>query len=99
MRHEIGIDNMMFGMDYPHFEGTWGRTRRFIRATFGEAGTTPEEARKIFAENAARCYGFDLAVLDQIAEQVGPRVDEVLAPSDVDESDPYFAMVFRPVGA
>src|SRR5262249_5090661 len=46
LRHEIGIENMMFGIDYPHFEGTWGRTRRFIRATFGHAGTTPAEARK-----------------------------------------------------
>jgi len=99
MRHEIGIDNMMFGVDYPHFEGTWGRTRRLIRATFGEAGTTPEEARKLFAENAARCYGFDLVALDKIAQRVGPTVDEVLAPSDIDDSDPYFAMVFRPLSA
>jgi predicted TIM-barrel fold metal-dependent hydrolase len=98
MRREIGIDNMMFGIDYPHFEGTWGRTRRFIRATFGDTGTTREEARKIFAENAARCYGFDLTILDAVAQRVGPTADEVLAPSDIDESDPYFATVFRPIG-
>jgi predicted TIM-barrel fold metal-dependent hydrolase len=96
LRHDIGIENMMFGMDYPHFEGTWGRTRRFIRATFGEVGTTPQEARKIFAANAARCYKFDLALLDGVAQRVGPTVDEVLAPSDIDDDDPYFATVFRP---
>jgi hypothetical protein len=96
LRHEIGIESMMFGIDYPHFEGTWGRTRRFIRATFGKAGTTPAEARKLFAENAARCYGFDLGVLDEIAQRVGPTVEEVLTPEDIDEDDPFFFMVSRP---
>jgi predicted TIM-barrel fold metal-dependent hydrolase len=97
MRHEIGIDNLMYGMDFPHYEGTWGRTRKFIRATFGDAGTTPEEARKIFAENVARCYRFDLAVLDEVAQRVGPTADEILGPSDIDDSDPFFAMVSRPL--
>jgi predicted TIM-barrel fold metal-dependent hydrolase len=96
LRHEIGLENMMFGIDYPHFEGTWGRTRRFIRATFGHAGTTPEEARKLFAENAANCYGFDLAVLDEVAQCVGPTIDEVLTPEEVDINDPFYSMVFRP---
>ncbi len=27
MRYEIGIDNMLWGTDFPHPEGTWPNTR------------------------------------------------------------------------
>jgi predicted TIM-barrel fold metal-dependent hydrolase len=97
MRHEIGIDTMMYGMDFPHYEGTWGRTRPFIQTTFGRAGTTPKEARKLFAENAAACYGFDIARLDDIAQRVGSTPDELLTPCDVDENDPAWALAIRPL--
>ena len=34
MRYEIGIDNMLWGTDFPHPEGTWPNTREWLRKTF-----------------------------------------------------------------
>lgn len=61
VRHEVGVDKLMFGSDYPHFEGTWPNTHDWIRATLGEV---PEvEARAILGENAIEFYGLDRALL------------------------------------
>ncbi len=30
MRYEIGIDNMLWGTDFPHPEGTWPNTREWL---------------------------------------------------------------------
>ena len=53
-----GVDCFLWGNDYPHDEGTWPESQRFIddiRATLSEADT-----RKVLSENAARLFGFDL---------------------------------------
>ena len=34
MRHEIGLDKLMWGADYPHVEGTWPRTRKSLARCF-----------------------------------------------------------------
>lgn len=75
MRHEIGIENMMFGSDYPHVEGTWPRTRDWVRATLG--GIPVEEQRLVLGANAARLYGFDMERLSPIAERVGILVADL----------------------
>jgi predicted TIM-barrel fold metal-dependent hydrolase len=75
LRHQIGVDRMMFGSDYPHVEGTWPRTRDWVRATLG--GIPVDEQRRILGENAAELYGFDLAVLAPIAERVGIPVADL----------------------
>ncbi len=31
MRHEIGVESMNFGRDYPHGEGTWPNTFDYLR--------------------------------------------------------------------
>ena len=33
-RYEIGVGNIMWGNDFPHPEGTWPRTREFLRNAF-----------------------------------------------------------------
>ncbi len=33
-RHELGVDTILFGRDFPHPEGTWPHTREFLRAAF-----------------------------------------------------------------
>ena len=33
-RYELGVDRLMWGSDYPHFEGTWGYTDLSLRNTF-----------------------------------------------------------------
>jgi predicted TIM-barrel fold metal-dependent hydrolase len=76
MRHEIGVRQIMFGMDYPHYEGTWPNTREWIRAAFD--GVPEDEARLILGENAITFYRLDRAKLQAVADQIGPRASEVL---------------------
>jgi len=75
MRHDIGVENMMFGSDYPHVEGTWPRTYDWVRATLG--GIPEDEQRLILGGNAARLYGFDLGRLEPIAARVGIPVHDL----------------------
>jgi hypothetical protein len=82
MRHEIGLDQMIFGTDYPHPESTWPQTREWIRHTF--QGVPESDARKILGENALRCYGFDRAKVEEIARRIGPAPSDVLGSFDVD---------------
>ena len=71
-RHQIGVDRLMWGSDYPHLEGTWPNTMKALNATFSEY--SEEEIRAILGLNAARAYGFDLAALQPIVDRVGPSI-------------------------
>ena len=55
-RYVIGVENLMWGSDYPHDEGTFPHSREVIERTF--EGIPEEEKRKIVGENAAKLYGF-----------------------------------------
>ena len=55
-RYVIGVDNLMWGSDYPHDEGTFPNSREVIERTF--KGIPEDEKRKIVGENAAALYGF-----------------------------------------
>jgi predicted TIM-barrel fold metal-dependent hydrolase len=81
-RHEIGLDNLMWGSDYPHVEGTWPRTTAWLRSALG--GLPPDEVHTILARNPARLYGFDLDELQPIADRVGPSVADLAAPPKED---------------
>jgi hypothetical protein len=72
MRHEIGLEQMIFGMDYPHHEGTWPNTRAWIQAAF--AGVPEHEARLILGENAIRFYGLDRDHLARVAARMSPAM-------------------------
>ena len=72
MRHAIGVENMLWGSDYPHYEGTWPHSKKPIAETL--AGVPDEAVRMILSENAASLYGFDLAELDAVASKLGPEV-------------------------
>jgi predicted TIM-barrel fold metal-dependent hydrolase len=76
IRDEIGVETIMYGTDFPHPEGTYPHTLECIRNTLHDV--PPNEVRGILGENAARFYGLDLDELQTIADEVGPRVDEVL---------------------
>jgi predicted TIM-barrel fold metal-dependent hydrolase len=71
MRHEVGIDRVMWGSDYPHVEGTWPYTKKFLNRAF--VGLPEHEVRRMVGENAIECYGFDVSELAPIAERVGPE--------------------------
>lgn len=75
-RAGVGVERLMFGMDYPHPEGTWPDTRDWIRVAF--AGLPENEARLILGENALRAFGLDREPLDAIAARIGPDPREVL---------------------
>lgn len=99
LRHEIGLNKMMFGVDYPHPEGIWPNTWDWIRAAFRDV---PEgEARLILGENAINFFGFDRTRLSEVSERIGPRPEEVLGNHEVDpakiEHFTYRAGFARPV--
>ena len=83
MRHEIGVDRMMFGTDYPHPEGTWPNTQQWIRHAF--TGVPEEEARWMLGENTIRCYGLDRDVLAAVADRIGPKPADLLGGEAVDD--------------
>lgn len=70
VRHQIGIDSVMWGSDYPHPEGSWPRTKEKLLTYM--KGTPEEELNKMFSINAVECYSLDVNILNPIAERVGP---------------------------
>ncbi len=55
---ELGVENIMWGSDFPHPDGVWPDSREFINK---ELGHLPKDVRyKIVCENAAKLYGFEL---------------------------------------
>jgi predicted TIM-barrel fold metal-dependent hydrolase len=75
IRHEIGLNNLMWGADYPHPEGTWPRTRKSLARCF--RGIPADDVRKILTDNPAALYGFDTAALQCVADRVGPTTREL----------------------
>jgi predicted TIM-barrel fold metal-dependent hydrolase len=59
LRDAIGVDNMMWGSDYPHSESTFPRSREILKAIL--AGVPGDEQAKIVGGNTARVYHFDVA--------------------------------------
>jgi predicted TIM-barrel fold metal-dependent hydrolase len=80
-RHDIGIDKMMLGADYPHHEGMLVHgVANYLQATFGAARVPLDDARMMLSVNAAKVYGFDLPALQPVADRIGLDPDVVLEP-------------------
>ena len=56
-RHIIGVDQLLWGSDYPHDESTFPRSREIIEEILVDC--TEEEKAKIVGSNAARIYHLD----------------------------------------
>jgi predicted TIM-barrel fold metal-dependent hydrolase len=56
LRDLIGVDNMMWGSDYPHSESTFPQSRKILAKIL--AGVPDDEQAKIVGGNTARVYGF-----------------------------------------
>jgi predicted TIM-barrel fold metal-dependent hydrolase len=56
LRDKIGVENMLWGSDFPHAESTWPKSAQFLDRIF--AGTPDEDRRKITRDNAAKMFGF-----------------------------------------
>jgi predicted TIM-barrel fold metal-dependent hydrolase len=60
LRHEIGVDNIMWEADFPHvaayYPNSWDAIERVLE------GVPPDERRKLLYENALRVYQIDVTV-------------------------------------
>lgn len=83
------VDNLIWGSDYPHFEGTFQygitspdgepATKTALRFTF--AGVPRAETRKLLGGNAMRAYGLDEAKLAKVAERIqAPTYEQLTVP-------------------
>ncbi|MCS5634976.1 MAG: amidohydrolase [Myxococcota bacterium] len=70
MRHEIGVEKIAWGSDYPHPEGTWPETAEQMTQTF--RGLPEDEVAMMLGENAANWYGFESDKLEAVVASVGP---------------------------
>jgi uncharacterized protein len=52
---DIGVETLMWGSDYPHPDGVWPESDRYIAEQFGHLPA--DVTRKITCENAGRFYG------------------------------------------
>lgn len=84
-RYEIGVEKILWGNDYPHYEGTFPYNLESLQLTF--ADIPEKERRMIFAENAAELYGFDLEALAPLATQFGPTADQIAQPLETIPED------------
>jgi predicted TIM-barrel fold metal-dependent hydrolase len=75
-RHDMGIETVAFGRDYPHQEGTWPNTSLWLRDAFD--GVPENEVRAILAENVIRVLDLDKKTLDAWAAKTGMPADLVL---------------------
>ena len=61
LRDVIGVDNMMWGSDYPHSESTFPQSRKILAEIL--AGVPEAEQARIVGGTTACVYGFDVAKL------------------------------------
>ena len=54
-RHLIGVDNLMWGSDYPHTDSTWPCSLEVIEEMF--EGVSDEDREKITRRNVEKLYG------------------------------------------
>lgn len=90
-RHLVGLDHVLWGADYPHFEGTYPYTLESLRVAFSEID--PAEVDRIVGRNAAEFFGFDYDALSKVAQTCGPTVAEVREPlleKPADATSPCF---------
>jgi predicted TIM-barrel fold metal-dependent hydrolase len=71
LRHEIGVQNIGWGSDYPHPEGSWPYTREQMRETF--RGLPEDEIALMLGGNAVRFYGLDAEKLAPTVARIGPE--------------------------
>ena len=61
LRDVIGVENMMWGSDYPHSELTFPQSRKILAEIL--AGVPDDEQARIVGGNTARVQNFDAARL------------------------------------
>ena len=82
MRHEIGIETIAFGRDYPHPEATWPHTADWLRDAF--VGVPEDEVRLMLGENLIRFFKLDHDRLAEIARRIGPDIEDINGGGEID---------------
>ena len=59
LRHEIGIDNICWEMDYPHSDSSWPRAPEEFAAVCERYDVPDEDVERMSHANAMRWYRFD----------------------------------------
>ena len=54
LRHEVGVDNIMWSTDFPHPVTSWPDSQDVIEKVF--AGIPDDERRKMLCDNAVRIW-------------------------------------------
>ena len=54
LRHEVGMENMMWSTDYPHSDSTWPHSWKYINEAF--VGVPDDERAQLLAGNAIKNY-------------------------------------------
>lgn len=57
LRHEVGVDRMMWGTDFPHIVTRWPNSLRVLDSQM--EGVAQEERRKMVADNAIKFFHLD----------------------------------------
>ncbi|MBM4265557.1 MAG: amidohydrolase [Deltaproteobacteria bacterium] len=77
-RDIVGKDKVLWGNDYPHYEGSYPYSKENMRFAFSDI---PEnEVRMMLGENAAKLYNFDIEALRPIAKEANITPDLVRTP-------------------
>jgi predicted TIM-barrel fold metal-dependent hydrolase len=85
--YDAGVPNIMWGADFPHFEGVSPYSVESIRAWMSDLPAA--EIDVLVARRAAEVYGFDLDKLQAHADRIGPAVDSLTTPLSADEWPAY----------
>ena len=96
LRREVGLDNLMWGTDYPHQEGTWPNTALALRYTFSDV--PEDETRKILGENALRVFNLEADKIHAISARIGPKPSDVARPVRPEELPDHRGFAFRERG-
>jgi predicted TIM-barrel fold metal-dependent hydrolase len=86
------VNNVIWGRDYPHMEGTWqpaveeGDTRNMTLCSlrYCYSSIPPEDTRAMISDNGIRVLGLDAEALQKVAQRIGsPTLAQISEPLDV----------------
>jgi predicted TIM-barrel fold metal-dependent hydrolase len=84
---DAGMPGVMFGADIPHSEGTGPYTKEAIRVSC--ESLEGQQVDDFLFQTAVDVYGFDVALLQGVADKIAPTRDEVRTPLTAEETPSY----------
>ncbi len=59
LRHEVGVDHLLWGSDFPHEVSRWPNSLEVMDEQFAAAGVTAAEKRQLLCDNAVAFFHLD----------------------------------------